>query len=258
MGIELKTPAEIEILRQANQIVVAAHREVRAAIRPGVTTAELDRVAARTIAMHRGATAAFRGYNGFPASICVSIDEEVVHGIPSRDRVLAEGSVVAVDIGVKYRGFIGDAAVTYPVGGIDEAARRLLAATRESLYRAIAKARPGNRLSDLGHAVESHVVPLGYGVVTEYVGHGVGRALHEEPQVPNFGPPGMGPRLVAGMTLAIEPMVNEGTGQTRVLGDRWTVVTADGKRSAHFEHSIAVTADGPQVLSEGLPDEVVE
>lgn len=254
MGVDLKSPAEIEHLRRANAIVVAAHQEIAAAVKPGRTTAELDRIAARVIALHPGATAAFLGYHGFPASICVSIDAEVVHGIPSPRRALEEGQVVAIDIGVRFRGFIGDAAVTYAVGTVDDAARRLLVATRDSLYAAIAAARVGNRLSDIGYAVESHVVPLGYTVVTEYVGHGVGREMHEEPQVPNFGPPGMGPRLVPGMTLAIEPMVNEGGSATRVLDDHWTVVTADGKRSAHFEHSIAVTEDGPLILSDGLPN----
>ncbi len=243
-------------MRQANAIVVAAHLEIAAAVKPGTTTAELDRIAARTIALHPGAKAAFLGYQGFPASICASIDNEVVHGIPSR-RVLEEGSIIAVDVGVRFRGFIGDAAVTYPVGRIDEAARALLRATRESLYKAIRMARVGGRLSDISHAVEAHVVPLGYGVVTDYVGHGVGREMHEDPQIPNFGPPGKGPRLAAGMTLAIEPMINEGVGATKVLEDRWTVVTADGRRSAHFEHSIAITDEGPMILSEGLPDEVL-
>lgn len=243
-------------MRRANQIVVVAHQEIANAIKPGVTTADLDKIAARTIALHH-AKAAFLGYHGFPASICASVDEEIVHGIPSHKRVLEEGSIISVDVGVKFRGFIGDAAVTYPVGAIEESARSLLAATRKSLYDAIEKAVVGNRLSDIGHAVEDYVVPLGYSVVTEYVGHGVGRKMHEEPQVPNFGPPGKGPRLVEGMTLAIEPMVNEGTGKTRVLEDDWTVVTADGRRSAHFEHSIAITADGPLILSEGLPDDVV-
>jgi methionyl aminopeptidase len=254
MAIEIKSSVEIELLRQANAIVVAVHREIAGAIRPGVSTLDLDRIAARVIALHRGAESAFRGYNGYPAVICASIDEEVVHGIPSARRFLQEGRIIAVDVGVRWRGFIGDAAVTYAVGRIDDAARRLLVATRASLFAGIERARIGNRLSDIGHAVESLVVPLGYSVVTEYVGHGVGRALHEEPQVPNFGRPGLGPRLVAGMTLAIEPMVNEGTSETRVLEDRWTVVTKDGRRSAHFEHSVAVTDDGPLILSDGLPD----
>lgn len=255
MGVELKSPAELELMRQANQIVVEAHRAIARSIRPGVSTAELDALAVEAIGRHAGATSAFLGYYGFPASICVAIDHEVVHGIPSPKRRLREGSIVSVDVGVKYRGFIGDAAVTYPVGVVDEAARRLVATTREALYRAIAVCRPGARLSDIGHAVESCAAPRGYGIVTDYVGHGVGRAMHEEPQVPNYGPPGRGPRLVPGMVLAIEPMINEGTGATRVLDDHWTVVTADGRRSAHFEHSVAITADGPVVLSAGLPDD---
>jgi len=257
MGIELKSPAEIELMRQANQIVVAIHRAVAEAIRPGVTTWDLDQLAMKVMAGYQGAESAFLGYYGYPASICVSIDAEVVHGIPSKRRRIEDGALVSVDAGVKYRGFIGDAAVTYPVGRIDEAARKLLATTRESLYRGIDAARVGRRLSDIGHAVESYAAPRGFGIVTDYVGHGVGRKMHEEPQVPNFGPPGKGPRLVPGMTLAIEPMVNEGTGDTRVLGDRWTVVTADGRRSAHFEHSIAVTEEGPLILSQGLPDDYV-
>lgn len=255
-GIDLKSASEIAIMKEANGIVVAVHRELAAVMEPGVTTAHLDQIAARTIASHKGATPAFLGYHGFPASICVSIDNEVVHGIPSEKRVLKYGSIISVDVGVKFRGFIGDAAVTYPVGSVDNSARQLLIATRESLYKAISKAVVGNRLSDISHAVESHVRPLGYSVVTEYVGHGVGRQMHEDPQVPNFGPPGRGPRLRAGMTLAIEPMVNEGCAETKVLNDNWTVVTADGKRSAHFEHSVAITEEGPVILSEGLPDDV--
>lgn len=249
-------------MRRANGIVVAVHREIRAAIKPGATTFDLDRIASRVIAMHPGAEAAFLGYPGagsrrFPASICASIDDEVVHGIPSKKRVLMEGSIVSVDVGVRYRGFIGDAAITYPVGEVDARAKALLAATRDSLYAAIEAAQVGRRLSDIGAAVENYVTARGYSVVMDYVGHGVGRQMHEDPQVPNFGPAGKGPRLVAGMTLAIEPMVNEGGSETKVLDDEWTVVTADGKRSAHFEHSIAITADGPMILSEGLPDDVV-
>ena len=253
MSIDIKSSAEIESMKRANGIVVAVHKELREKLRPGISTRELDKIASGVIAKHSGAIPVFLGYHGFPATICVSIDSEVVHGIPSQDRFIVEGSIVSIDVGVKYRGFVGDAAVTYGVGKIDEAGRKLLITTRDSLYSAIEKARVGGRLSDISNAVESFVVPRGFSVVTEYVGHGVGREMHEEPQVPNFGRPGLGPRLKAGMTLAIEPMVNEGVGGTRVLSDGWTVVTADGRRSAHFEHSVAITKDGPIILSEGLP-----
>ncbi|RMH55795.1 MAG: type I methionyl aminopeptidase [Candidatus Hydrogenedentota bacterium] len=257
MAIELKSPKEIETMRLPNAIVVEAHRVVRKLIRPGISTADIDRAVREVIGKTPGATPAFLGYHGFPAATCVSIDEEVVHGIPDPRRVLRAGMLVSVDIGVKFAGFIGDAAVTYPVGKIDSAGAALLKATRESLYKAIAVARIGGRLSDIGAAVENHVVPRGFSVVRDYVGHGVGRRMHEEPQVPNYGPAGLGPVLKAGMTLAIEPMVNEGMAGTRVLDDGWTVVTADGRRSAHFEHSIAITDDGPVILSAGLPDDVV-
>ncbi|MBL4888946.1 MAG: type I methionyl aminopeptidase [Candidatus Lindowbacteria bacterium] len=253
-GIELKSVSEIDLMRQANQIVVAVHKELQGLVKPGVTTMGLDKKAATVIAMHSGATPAFLGYHGFPGVICASVDEQVVHGIPSDEIVLHEGAIISIDVGVKFRGFIGDAAVTYSVGKVDDDAQKLLIATRESLYKAIEQAHVGNRLSDIGHAVESYVVPRGYGVVTEYVGHGVGRQMHEEPQVANFGPPHRGPKIVAGMTLAIEPMINEGTGKTRVLEDEWTVITEDGRRSAHFEHSIAITENGPIILSDGLPD----
>jgi len=253
MAIEIKSREEIEKMRKANKIVVEVHHELCARLKSGMTTRDLDRIASKVIAKYSGAEPAFLGYNGFPASICVSIDDEVVHGIPSQSRRIHEGMIVSIDVGVKYCGFIGDAAVTYSVGRIDPMARKLLETTRESLYRAIENARVGKRVSDIGYAVESYVIPRGFSVVTEYVGHGVGRNMHEEPQIPNFGPPGQGPKLVAGMTLAIEPMVNEGKGLTKVLSDGWTVVTADGKRSAHFEHSIAITSDGPEILSDGLP-----
>lgn len=250
MPIELKTAEEIESLRRANGVVVAVLNELVRAVRPGITTKHLDRLAERTI-RRLGATPAFLGYHGFPASICASVDCEIVHGIPREDP-LREGQILSIDVGAVLDGFVGDAAVTVPVGRVDDAARRLLRTTRACLDRAVAACRPGNRLSDVGAAVEAHAVAQGYGVVREYCGHGVGRKMHEDPNVPNLGPPGRGPVLKPGLVIALEPMINEGTGDCEVLQDGWTVVTADRKRSAHFEHSVAVGVDGPIVLSEGI------
>ncbi len=235
-------------MRDAGRIVAQTLLELQDRIRPGVTTGELDRIAERTAAA-AGATPAFKGYNGFPASICVSINDEVVHGIPSNSRVLNEGDIVSVDFGVEYHGYFGDAAVTVPVGTISPAADRLLAVTRDSLQAAIEQARPGRRLSDVGHAVQAHAEKHGYSVVRQYVGHGIGRKMHEPPQIPNFGPPPLGPVLRPGMVLAIEPMVNIGTDETIVRPDKWTVVTRDGALSAHFEHTVAVTEDAPEILT---------
>lgn len=250
MAIEIKTPAEIEALKRANAVVVAALNEIARALRPGVSTRHLDAVAERVIRRH-GARPAFLGYQGFPASICASVDHEVVHGIP-RAEPLREGQIVSVDVGAVLGGYVGDSAVTLPVGAIDDEAWRLLRTTRACLERAVAAARAGNRLSDIGWAVQELAESQGYGVVREYVGHGVGRSMHEDPQLPHVGPPGRGPRLKPGMTIAIEPMINEGTPACEVLADGWTVVTADRRRSAHFEHSVAITPDGPLVLSEGI------
>lgn len=250
MAIEIKTAREIEILKRANQVVVEALNAIAASVRPGVTTADLERIAEKVIRKH-GATPAFLGYQGFPASICASVDCAVVHGIPD-GAPLEEGQIVSIDIGAILDGYVGDAAATYPVGKVDEAARRLLETTRECLDRAVAAARPGNRLSDIGWAVQELAESRGYSVVREFVGHGVGRRMHEDPQVANLGPPGRGPRLKPGMVLAIEPMLNEGTHETEILPDGWTVVTADRRRSAHFEHSVAITPDGPLVLSAGI------
>ena len=234
-------------MREAGRLVALCHLVVAEAIRPGVTTRELDRIAEEFIRQN-GGIPTFKGYCGYPASICVSVNDEVVHGIPG-PRVLREGDIVSVDIGVTYRGFVGDAAFTWPVGKVSELARRLLDVTREALAAGIAQSRPGNRLTDISHAVQTLAEAHGFSVVREFVGHGIGRQMHEEPQVPNYGPPGQGPVLLPGMVLAIEPMVNAGGAEVCVDEDRWTVRTRDGSLSAHFEHTVAITRDGPQILT---------
>ncbi len=246
--IVLKSKAEIEKMRRSNQVVAEVMKALAEMVRPGVTTKELDRVAEELIRKH-GGTPAFLGYRGFPGTLCTSINEEVVHGIPSPKRVLKEGDVVSIDCGVVLDGFYGDHAITFAVGQIAPRTQRLLEITNEALMKGIAQMVVGNRLGDVGAAVQTHVEAEGFGVVRDYVGHGVGRNLHEEPQVPNYGQPGTGLRLKAGMVLAIEPMVNEGTADVKLLSDDWTVVTADGKASAHFEHSVAITENGPDILS---------
>jgi methionyl aminopeptidase len=246
--IELKTTEEIALIREASLIVHDILQECMSAAVPGVTTAEIDRLAeARTA--ERGARPAFKGYHGYPASICISVNEEVVHGIPSPKRVLREGDIVGLDFGVLCKGYYGDAAASVPVGEVSEAAARLLETTRLALDRAIAAAVPWNRLGDIGAAVQMFVEGRGYSVVRDFVGHGIGKRLHEAPQVPNFGAPGTGVRLRPGMVLAVEPMVNAGGPDVRMLADGWTAVTADGSLSAHFEHTIAITEKGPEVLS---------
>jgi methionyl aminopeptidase len=245
--IVLKSAKELERMRKAGWIVREAHREVQKAIRPGITTRELDQIADRVIRKH-GAVPSFKGYNGFPGSICTSINDELVHGIPG-NRVLREGDIISVDIGAQYQGYHGDSAWTYPVGRISEKAQRLLQVTEESLYRGLAQAVPGARIGDISHAIQSFVEAEGFSIVREYVGHGIGRKLHEEPSVPNFGSPGRGPRLKPGMTLAVEPMVNEGSRFVRTLADNWTVVTVDGSLCAHFEHTIAITEEGHEILT---------
>ena len=242
---------EIERIRAAAQIVAMTLREVGRAVRPGVTTAELDQLAESIIRDH-GGRPAFKGYRGFPASICPSVNEEVVHGLPG-PRELREGDLVGVDVGVDLQGFYGDAALTFPVGTVSDEAVKLLQVTRESLMLGIAQARAGNRVGDISHAVQSYVERNGFSVVKALVGHGIGREMHEEPAVPNFGPPGRGPRLMAGLVLAIEPMVNVGGHEVVTRSDGWTVATKDGSLSAHFEHTVAVGADGPEILSV-LPD----
>ncbi len=246
--IILKTREEIERLRRSNLIVAEILEVLKQHVAPGVSTMELERLTEEEI-KKRGAVAAFKGYRGYPYCLCTSVNEEVVHGMPSPKKVLKEGDILSIDFGVVYDGFYGDAAVTLPVGGISDEARRLLRTAQESLELAIEKARPGNRLLDISAAVQSRVEAEGFSVVRDFVGHGIGRSLHEPPQVPNFGVPGMGVRLKEGMVLAIEPMINAGACDVVVLDDGWTAVTADGSLSAHFEHSVAVTEDGPYVLS---------
>jgi methionyl aminopeptidase len=246
-----KSWAELQKMHRACSIVVGTLAELAAAAAPGVTTRELDRIAEDRI-RRAGARPAFLGYRGYPATLCASINDEVVHGIPG-DRRLRDGDIVGLDLGCVVEGFFGDAARTVAVGRISEAARRLLETAEAALAAGIAQARPGNRVGDISHAVQRHAESRGYSVVREFVGHGIGTALHEEPQVPNFGPPGRRERLVPGMCLAIEPMVNMGAPDVRVLGDGWTAVTVDGGLSAHFEESVAVTPEGPWVLSQPYP-----
>lgn len=243
----IKSPREIEQLKRSNVMVAEVFEKLRGMIEPGITTKELDQVAEEYILL-KGALPAFKGYRGFPATLCISINDEVVHGIPGQRR-LKQGDIVSLDAGVNYLGYFGDAAITFPVGEVDPEAKRLLEVTEKALYIGIEKAKVGNRLFDISYAIQSWVESHGFSVVRDFVGHGIGRELHEEPQIPNFGVPHQGPRLGKGMVLALEPMVNEGTHEVRVLSDGWTVVTADGKRSAHFEHTIAITEDGAEILS---------
>jgi methionyl aminopeptidase len=247
--VQLKSHAEIDIMRRANVIVAEVLQAISEDIQPGVTTADLDEKAERII-RKKGGVPAFKGYGGFPATLCTSINEEVVHGIPSKDRALKDGDIIGVDCGVCLEGFFGDSAVTFAVGKISEDAARLMKVTDEALQKAIEKAKVGNRLSDISHAVQSHVEPQGYSVVKSFVGHGIGKSLHENPQIPNFGPPGKGIRLKAGMVFAIEPMINSGSSDVVVLSDGWTAKTSDESLSAHFEHSVAITDSGPYVLSQ--------
>jgi len=246
--IHLKSHKEIEIMRRANQIIAETREVLFPMIKPGVSTYDLDRVADETI-RSKGAKSAFKGYRGFPAAICVSINEEVVHGIPSKKRVLKEGDIVGLDMGTIYEGYFGDSAVTVAVGTPSEEALKLMKITEESLHLGIKEARPGNRLYDIGAAVQEHAENAGFSVVRDFVGHGIGQQLHEEPQVPNYGQRGRGMVLQAGMVLAIEPMINAGSPDVKIKQDGWTAVTKDGKLSAHFEHSIAITEKGPVILS---------
>lgn len=245
--ITLKSDQEIELMREAGRIVALTHKILARAVVPGITTAELDIIAEKNIRAH-GGEPAFKGYNGFPASICTSINEQVVHGIPSL-RKLKEGEIISIDVGVCYRGYYGDAAVTLPVGKISDQAARLIEVTRDSLYKGIEFARTGNRLSDISHAVQTFAESQGYHVVRNYVGHGIGTSMHEEPEIPNFGRPGRGPKLGKGMVLAIEPMINIGTWQVETLEDNWTVVTQDASFSAHFEHTVAIREEGAEILT---------
>ena len=245
--IVCKSPAELEKMRAANQLVAQVLEELAAMVAPGVTTADLD-AAAEARVRAAGAEPAFKGYRGYPATLCASVNEQVVHGIPSATP-LVQGDIVSLDMGVKLNGYYGDSAVTVPVGTVGEDVTKLLRVTQEALDRGIAQVKVGGRISDIGHAIQAHVEANGFSVVREFVGHGIGASLHEEPQIANYGEPGRGPRLAEGMTLAIEPMVNMGKAAVRVLADGWTAVTRDGSLSAHFEHTVAVTKDGPLVLT---------
>ena len=245
--IVCKSPREIERMREANVLVADVLAHLASMVAPGVTTAELDAEAERLVRAG-GAEPAFKGYRGYPATLCASINEQVVHGIPS-NRALAEGDIISLDMGVKLNGFYGDSAVTVPVGRVADETARLLRVTQESLDRGIEQVRVGGRVSDIGHAIQQHVEANGFSVVREFVGHGIGAALHEEPQIANYGEPGRGPRMAEGMVLAIEPMVNMGRPAVKVLSDGWTAVTRDGSLSAHFEHTVAVTGTGPLVLT---------
>ncbi|MCP9442492.1 MAG: type I methionyl aminopeptidase [Nitrospira sp.] len=252
--IILKTPAEIEIMAQASRVVAEVLQVVERAVSPGISTEELDQIAEKEIRA-RGAIPAFKGYRNYPKTLCVSVNEQVVHGIPSK-RKLKEGDIVGLDLGAIVGGFYGDSAVTVAVGRVSEDVLRLIKVTEQALYLGIEQAVVGNRISDISHAVQRHVESAGYSVVTEFVGHGIGRQLHEEPQVPNYGKPGQGPRLQSGMVLAIEPMVNMGGSAVRILDDRWTAVTVDGSLSAHFEHTIAVQPNGPAKILSWRPEAV--
>lgn len=242
-----KSNSELEIMRESGRIVAETHQLMSQSVKPGVTTAELDQLAEKFI-HSRGALPSFKGYNGFPGSICISVNEELVHGIPG-SRVLQEGDIVSIDIGAYYNGYHGDSAWTYGVGKISEEASHLLEVTERALYAGLAEAKPNARLFTLSHAIQVCAETAGYSIVREYVGHGIGADLHEEPQIPNYGMPGRGPRLKPGMVLAVEPMVNQGGRHVRTLDDGWTVVTADGKLCAHFEHTIAITDDGYEILT---------
>ena len=247
--IQLKSPREIDVMAQGGAILGAALTLLRTNVRPGITTLELDRIAEDFIRGHPGAVPAFKGLYGFPGSVCISVNQEIVHGIPSRKRVLQEGDIVSLDFGVKLEGYYTDSAITVGVGAISEESERLLDVTQRALDAGIAAAVAGNHVGDIGHAIQSLVEGQGYSLARDLVGHGVGLGPHEDPQVPNHGKPKRGAKLAPGLTIAIEPMVNIGTGATRTLPDRWTVVTADGKRSAHFEHTIAITENGPRILT---------
>lgn len=246
--IVIKSKSELATMREAGRIVAKTLEALKQIVRPGVTTYELDQLA-QTIITRHGAVPTFKGYRGFPASICTSINHELVHGIPSRKRMLNEGDIISIDVGATLKGLIGDAAITLPVGRVSARAQRLLETTEGALWAAIAQCRAGNYLEDISAAIQDYAEARGYAVVREYVGHGVGRQMHEEPQVPNFRQGKRGPQLKPGMTLALEPMVNEGTAETRVLRDKWTVVTKDGKLSAHFEHTVAITNGAPDILT---------
>lgn len=249
-SISIKTAQEIEILRDAGGILAQIIEDLKRSLKEGITTKEIDRQAEELI-RQRGVLPAFKGYRGFPGCVCLSINEEVVHGIPG-NRLLCGGDIVSLDVGIIHKGYYSDTAVTIGVGAIREELKKLLDVTSQSLYKGIEQARPGNHLSDISHAVQTYVEANHLAVVRDFVGHGIGKTLHEDPEIPNFGAPHQGPLLREGMVLAIEPMVNLGTWQTRVLDDGWTVVTQDGLPSAHFEHTVAITSKGPEILTQVL------
>ncbi|MBQ2135966.1 MAG: type I methionyl aminopeptidase [Clostridia bacterium] len=246
--IVLKTGRELTIMREACRISAGALQLVGKAIEPGITTAELDKIAENYI-RSKGAVPNFKNYQGYPATACISVNNEVIHGIPSKKRVIKQGDIVSVDLGALFNGYHGDNAATFACGDISEEAKRLMDATRESLYEGIKAAVAGGRIGDIGHAVQSYIEARGYSVVRKFVGHGIGTKLHEAPEVPNFGAPSRGIRLMPGMTLAIEPMVNAGGSEVEIMPDGWTVLTKDGSLSAHFEHTVAITSSGPQIMT---------
>ncbi len=246
--ISRKSEREITIMKEAGRIVALAHQAVKTFVKPGVSTYDVDQIVESVIRDH-DATPSFKGYGGFPGSACTSVNEEVVHGIPSKQRILKEGDILKVDIGANYKGYHGDSAWSYPVGTISEEAQALLDATEGALMAGIEQARATNRLSDISHAIQTYSETRGFSIVRDFVGHGIGKQLHEDPQLPNYGPPGKGPVLKPGMVLAIEPMVNRGTKDVKVLSDQWTAVTVDGTLSAHFEHTVLITEDDPVLLT---------
>ncbi len=246
--IILKTREEIEKIRRSCLVVAEILERLKEEVRPGISTWDLNELSEELCKIKK-AKPAFKGYRGYPYALCASVNEEIVHGIPSKKKILREGDIISLDFGVVIDGYYGDAAITLGVGKISSKAEKLCAVTREALYKGIEKARVGNRVSDISHAIQTHVEAAGFSVVREFVGHGIGRHLHESPQIPNYGPPGRGTRLKAGMVLAIEPMINEGSCEIEILADKWTAVTKDRKLSAHFEHTIAILPEGPRILS---------
>lgn len=246
--IIIKSDQEIDIMRESGKVTGAILRDLEAFIRPGLSTMDINRFVEETILSH-GMIPSFKGYHGYPASACVSINREVVHGIPSAERIIREGDIVSVDVGTTHRGYVSDAARTYGVGEISDVARRIINAVRDSFFEGLKFCRPGCRLSDISHAIQVKAESEGFSVIRDFVGHGVGRNMHEEPQIPNFGKPGRGPRLVRGMVFAIEPMINEGSYEVEVLPDNWTVVTADGRLSAHYENTVVITDGEPELLT---------
>ena len=246
--ITIKSQREIELMREAGAILAETHEMLKAHIKPGITTAKLDKLAEEFI-ISKGGSPSFKNYNGFPGSICSSINEVVVHGIPSKKAVLKNGDIISIDLGVNFQGYHADAAITHPVGNISDKVKKLLEVTEASLYEGLKEAKPGNHLSNISHRIEQFIKPHGYGIVEEFTGHGIGKNLHEEPYVPNFGEPNEGPILQEGMTICVEPMVNLGTKNVKILRDNWTTVTIDRKYSAHFEHTIVITKDGYEILT---------